>query len=61
MPKTKVKADIYKILSRAVGEGITYGWNRAHKHTDNPNEETIKDEIERAVMNEICEVIKTDS
>jgi hypothetical protein len=61
MPKVKVKADIYKILSRAVDEGIAYGWNRAHKHTDSPNEETIKDEIERAVMNEICEVVKIDS
>jgi hypothetical protein len=60
MPKVKLKADIYKILSRAVEEGIAYGWNRAHKFTDKPNEETIKDEIEKAVMNEICEVIKLD-
>ncbi len=61
MPKVKLKADIYKIISRAVEGGIAYGWNRAHKHTDNPNEESIKEEIEKAVMNEICAVIKIDS
>jgi len=60
MPKIKVKADTYKILSRAVEEGIAYGWVRAHKHNDQPTEETIKDELEKAVMNAICEVIKME-
>lgn len=60
MQKVKVTANVYKILSRAVEEGIVYGWNRAHKHTDAPGEEAIKDEMERAVMNEICEVVKME-
>jgi hypothetical protein len=31
------------------------GWNRAHKHTDQPEDHDIREQIERAVMNEICE------
>jgi hypothetical protein len=49
--KPRVKPNMYAVLSRAVEEGIEYGWNRAHKHTDHPSVETIKDEMERAVMN----------
>jgi hypothetical protein len=60
MRKVKIKINVYSVLSRAVEEGIGYGWMRAHKHSDNPSEETIKSELNHAIMNAICEVIKTD-
>lgn len=49
--------DTYKVISRAVEEGVKYGWNRAHKHTDAPTPDHIQSEIESAVMNFLSEVI----
>jgi hypothetical protein len=48
----------YTIISRAVEEGVAYGYRRAHKHDDKPSEDHILDEIERAVMNELCDVLQ---
>jgi hypothetical protein len=31
------------------------GWNRAHKYDENPDPEAIRNAIEQAVLNEICE------
>ena len=45
----------YEVFRRAVEEGVAYGWHRAHKHTDTPNEEHVKDEIVTRVLNEVCE------
>jgi hypothetical protein len=50
-----MKANEYKLLVRCIEDGVQYGWNRAHKHTDEPDEELIKQQIEQAVINEICE------
>lgn len=46
----------YEVLSRAVEEGYRLGWNRAHKHTDNPGEDHIEDQVISAIMGQICEV-----
>lgn len=43
------------MLSEAVEEGIAYGWMRAHKHVENPTEESIKEAIHNAVMASISE------
>ncbi len=58
-----MKPNMYKLVSNCVDNGVNYGWNRAHKHTDSPSEAQIKDEIYNAVMNEICEwfVFHSDS
>jgi hypothetical protein len=45
----------YPIMCRCIEEGIAYGWARAHKHTDKPHEQAIKDEIADGVINAICE------
>lgn len=52
------KPDVYKILNECVERGIQGGWNRAHKHTDKPSEELIKQEIERYVMMQMDEYFK---
>ena len=54
----RVKA--YEVLHRAVEEGVLRGYARAHKHTDDPGEETMKYEIENAVLGNICEVFDFD-
>jgi len=38
-----MKANEYLVLSECVEEGIAYGWMRAHKHVENPSEESIKE------------------
>lgn len=53
----KLKLKTYSIIEDAVERGVSYGLNRAHKHTDTPIQETLAQEIERAVMFEIEEVI----
>ena len=46
----------YEVLSRAIEEGFEYGWRRAHKHTDTPDEASLKDQVLQGIMNEVCEV-----
>lgn len=56
MKKQKLpKPNAYKILTECVERGIQGGWNRAHKHTDKPTEEHIKEQIEYYIMLEISD------
>jgi hypothetical protein len=55
--KVAPKMKIYPILVEAVERGVAYGYMRAHKHIDKPDEETMKSQIQDAVMSELCEVI----
>jgi hypothetical protein len=57
---SKVKVNAYEVLCRAVEQGLIYGWSRAHKHTDTPDEEAIKLAMYEAITNEICEVFVFD-
>jgi hypothetical protein len=63
--KQKVRGGLnvraYPVLSRAIEEGVAYGWRHAHKHTDAPDDEAIRDHIVTAVLNEICEYFDFDS
>lgn len=54
---TPVRFNAYEIISRAVEEGVAYGYRRAHKHTDKPTEAQMTTEIENAVMNSLSEVL----
>jgi hypothetical protein len=45
----------YNLIARCVEEGIMLGWNRAHKHDENPDPQHIRDSIELSVISEICE------
>lgn len=65
MAKRKIsggmKVRVYPVLRDAIEAGVIYGWTRAHKHTQDPDEYTIKDAIEEAVVNEICERFSFDN
>ena len=50
-----MKAKEYNVVEMAVRTGVEYGYNRAHKHTDSPSENDIKEAIIKAVMDDICE------
>jgi hypothetical protein len=43
------------VLELCVKQGIDYGWRRAYKYTDTPDENVIKQEIEDAISHEIWE------
>ena len=50
-----MKANYWKIVEIAVDQGVTFGLNRAFKHTDKPTLEQLQGNIEREVMNSMCE------
>ena len=56
----KLKVNTYAVLEECIEIGINGGWNKAHKHTDNPTEEQIKEELLRYIMLQICEKFKFD-
>lgn len=51
----------YDVLRRAVEDGVAYGYRRAHKYVDKPEEEAVKEAIESAVLGEICEWFDFDT
>ena len=55
-----MKLRAYRIISDAIDRAINYGYNRAHKHTEAPDAETIKGSIYNEIMNELSEVIDWD-
>ena len=56
----KLKVNTYAVLEECIEMGINGGWNKAHKHTDNPTEEQIKEELLRYIMLQICEKFEFD-
>lgn len=48
-----MKAKTRVILEMAIEEGVARGWSRAHKHTESPSEQVVKDAIEDCVMAQI--------
>jgi len=55
-----IRLNAYRIISDAVEDGIQFGWNRAHKHVENPSKEHILAEIHSNVMNSLCDIINFD-
>ena len=55
-----IRVNAYDVISRAVEEGVTYGLNRAYKHTDSPTRDDMEREVAQAVTNELCEVLMFD-
>lgn len=51
-----MKPNTYKLLDQCVQDGIELGVNRAYKHSDGmPTKDTLLNEIQASVMQEICE------
>jgi hypothetical protein len=50
-----MKPKTHLVLEMAIKQGIDYGWMRAHKHTDKPNENLVKQEIETEITNAVYE------
>ena len=48
-----MKPRLMPAMERCIEDGITLGWNRAHKHTDTPTEAQIKAGIEDAIWEEL--------
>lgn len=55
--KPRPKANLYAIIARAVEEGVAYGYRRAHKYVDDPEVDTLHEQIEQAVLDALCEVL----
>lgn len=56
-----MKAKDHLVLEMCIKNGIDWGWARAHKHTDTPGENLIKQEIECAIEHEISEWFDFDN
>ena len=56
-PKVDLKLKAYSIVSDAVDSGISYGFNRAHKHMETPNSVDIHEAVLTAVMGSLCDII----
>ena len=56
-----MKLKVYPLIERIVETGIDSGWNRAHKHTDTPIEETIKSCIEEYILQGFDEYFEFNS
>lgn len=55
-----VKLNAYRVISDAIERGIMYGYRRAHKHTDEPSEDVVCEEMKNGIMIELAEVIEWD-
>jgi hypothetical protein len=55
MQDITMKINFRKAITMAVDEGVSLGWNRSHKHTNNPDPASVKDAIAIAILDEIDE------
>lgn len=58
--RPKIRVRLYSLVAEAVEQGVGYGYMRAHKHVEAPEEDHLKNEITQAVLNAICEIIDFD-
>ena len=50
-----MKPKILPVLEMCIDNGLSYGYRRAFKHTDNPTEEQITNQIRESIMHELYE------
>lgn len=58
--EASIKLDVYKIIRESIDKSIDHGWNRAHKYTEIPGIDHIKEELLNSIMNDLCQIIKFD-
>lgn len=49
------------VLELCIKQGIDYGWQRAYKYTDTPDENAIKQEIEEAIWQQVWDWFDMES
>ena len=49
----KMTPKIFPILEMCIENGVSLGYSRAFKHNDTPTEKTIKENIFRAIIEEL--------
>ncbi len=55
-----MRAKIQPVLAECIENGAWLGYERAHKHTDEPNQVDLLDQIERAIWELIDERFEFD-
>jgi hypothetical protein len=50
-----MKAKNHKLIEQCVEEGISWGFQRAYKHEDNPSRTYVRECIQECIMHEIFE------
>ena len=55
-----VRLDAYKIIDDTIYTAIQYGHTRAHKHAETPSKDHLIEEIHRAIMNDLSEILNFD-
>jgi len=50
-----LKPKVYPILLQAIEEGVLYGYNRAHKHVEKPDDILLVDTIVKCTMEAVLE------
>ena len=50
-----LRVKVYPVLVEAIEAGVAYGWQRSHKHEENPAPFAIQAAIIDAVLNNMCE------
>lgn len=53
-----MRPNVLKLIEQCVEDGIILGWNKAHKHTDDPSPKIVQEQISYSVMSEIHEWFK---
>ncbi len=53
-----MKANEFKIMEDCIERGFDGGYQKAFKHTDDPSEDQIKEQVLHYIMLEICEYFK---
>lgn len=56
----EVRLDAYRIIDEKVENAVRYGYARAYKHVETPSEDQMIEAIHRAVMNDLCDILKFD-
>jgi len=55
-----IRLDVYKIIDDTIYTAIQYGYSRAHKHTETPSKDHLIEEIHKAIMNDLSEILNFD-
>ena len=45
----------YPLMMECIERGVSLGLQRARKHTDTPSDDHIRETVQKAVMDEVCE------